>query len=509
MKLRQQVLNALLSLPLLIAQPASAANLIDEGFEYSDNAQWLSNWGASSCTASEHTGIMEISSQRTFGGSKKSLKMTYVGHDPAKTCFLDKKFNATVDTVYTRIYMFLDNFKASDINTKIFTNSMVKRYPNFWWSLVGPTNTHRVAIEGTTLGSDANIQGGTIPSGRWVCLETRVSLNTPGVANGIIQSWVDGAPRINRNDLLLRQGTEKYINGQLPDANFNGPNSHLEYTRFYRQHGLGTIYYDSFAVSKARIGCTGATLPPPIPVADVVVEKLDYLNGKFTAIVKNQGNAPTASGFNVGFFVNNVLKANGNVSISLAAGATVSVSANYLLANGFYTIMANADNLNVINESDNSNNQFFKVITIGPTALFSSPTRLKAEHSGKCLDSGASSANSVAAYQYDCFSVKNQTYDLHDKGGGYYEIASQFSGKCLDIIRSDTTNGAAIIQYTCSGTPNQLFRFEAMGGGKYRIVSKLNNKKCIDIYKGSTANVAKVEIWDCHGGPNQNFFPVK
>jgi hypothetical protein len=99
-------------------------------------------------------------------------------------------------------------------------------------------------------------------------METRVTLNTPGVADGIIQLWIDGAARINRNDIKMRNETEVLINGTPPNANYNGPSARMQYVRYYRQHGVGAIYFDRFAASNSRIGCLGTatdTKPPAAP----------------------------------------------------------------------------------------------------------------------------------------------------------------------------------------------------------------------------------------------------
>ena len=211
---------SLVATAILSLLPLSSHATVDwnDGFEYTSNTALKAVW-TSSCTTTQHTGIMEPSTARAHSGSR-SLKLTYIGDNPVQTCFMERFFPVT-DTLYTRIYMFLDNFRASNINTKVFSHSKAKNYPNFWWSLVGSSNTHRVSIEGTTLGTGSNIHGGNLPSGRWVCVETRVTLNTPGVANGIVQSWVDGTPQINRTNLLLRNATEVVINGTPPNANTN------------------------------------------------------------------------------------------------------------------------------------------------------------------------------------------------------------------------------------------------------------------------------------------------
>ena len=253
-----------------VSTTAHAAVFWDESWEYADNAAWLNsgNWAASSCTAAQHAGVMEISSARAFSGTK-SLKFTYIGDNPTFTCFIDRLYGGNYETVYSRVYMFLDNFTASNINTKLYTHAnteRIGRYPIFWWSLHQSNNTHRMGVEASPT---TNLPFGTFPTGRWVCMETQVTLNTPGVANGIIRSWIDGEPRINRADLVLRNATEVVINGTPPNVNTNGPSNRLQYTRIYRQSGQGVIYWDNFAHGTTRIGCLGMpyadTTPPASP----------------------------------------------------------------------------------------------------------------------------------------------------------------------------------------------------------------------------------------------------
>ena len=251
---------SLVATAILSLLPLSSHATVDwnDGFEYTSTTTLKAVW-SSSCTATQHTGIMEPSTARAYSGSR-SLKLTYIGDNPVQTCFMDRFYPASTETMYTRIYMFLDNFRPSNINTKLYNHSNTEnigRYPVFWWSLVGTSNTHRMGVEGSAV---TNLPAGTFPSGRWVCMETRVTLNTPGVANGIIQSWIDGVPRLNSTNLLLRNATEVVINGTPPNVNTNGPSNRMRYTRIYRQSGLGVIYFDDYAVSRnARIGCSGST----------------------------------------------------------------------------------------------------------------------------------------------------------------------------------------------------------------------------------------------------------
>jgi hypothetical protein len=260
---------------LCVSTTAHAVIDWDESWEYANNQAWIdSPWTNFACTATTMAGIAEISSERAFSGTK-SMKMTYIGHNPPTTCWMDRFYGAKTDVLYTRIYMFLDNFTADPTNTKLYTHSDTHSYPAWWWSVYGSTNKHRVGLEGTTLGAAGSlIESGTIPIGRWVCVETEVRMNTPGLHDGIIRSWVDGAPRINRTDVKMRNATNTVINGTPPNENINGPTSGMLYTRMYRQWGTGVIYFDRYAVSRdARIGCLGAqtdTTPPARPANFVV-----------------------------------------------------------------------------------------------------------------------------------------------------------------------------------------------------------------------------------------------
>jgi len=224
--------------------PTSSHAAVDwnEGFEYADNTALKATW-SSSCTSAQHASVMEISTARRFSGSK-SLKLTYIGANPALTCFIDRYFPVT-ETLYTRVYVYLDGFSGNDTGSKMFFVGQGNLYPNFWTLFIHSTNTLSIILQGAVItGSASLLQSGTIPSGRWVCLEERYTMNTPGVANGIVQTWVDGVQHHNRTDLLLRSSSSS---------------TKMSYTRLYRQHGLGTIYFDDYAVSRSgRIGCSGS-----------------------------------------------------------------------------------------------------------------------------------------------------------------------------------------------------------------------------------------------------------
>ena len=256
----------LVTTAILSLLPISSHATVDwnEGFEYANDTALGAVW-AYSCL-----GNPGVSTDRAFSGSK-SVKLVYkgaVGVDPgAGGCYIDRYLPALSDTVYLRIYTYMQNFTVNNVGTKMINIGMSGSYPSFWWEMLyGQPSLSGVVS--STVPATFNILGGSIPQNQWACLEGRITMNTPGVANGIFQTWVNGAQQINRTDLLLRNAT---LTQQ------NGPNSRLQYVRLYTQHGWGTIYYDDFAVSRdARIGCSGSPAPasdttPPVPPSGLFV----------------------------------------------------------------------------------------------------------------------------------------------------------------------------------------------------------------------------------------------
>ena len=230
--------------------PAHATIDWEDSFEYANSQALYSAWSASCPYTSANPAI---STDRAFSGSK-SVKLTYngtVGVDPgAGGCFIDRYLNALSDTLYMRVYMWIDPaFQVNYVGTKMINIAHDGHRPNFWWEMLFSQTTLSVVVSSLTPPA-FNVYGNAIPRGQWACLEGQFTMNTPGVPNGIIRTWVNGAAQINRTDLLLRNATT------IDDS---GPTSQIHFVRIYTQHGVGLLYYDDFAVSRnARIGCTGS-----------------------------------------------------------------------------------------------------------------------------------------------------------------------------------------------------------------------------------------------------------
>ena len=91
---------------------------------------------------------------------------------------------------------------------------------------------------------------------RWVCVETRVKLNSPGNSDGVFEFWVDDGLEASRTDLNWRSSYQDYGLNAIFLENYRGNGPAQAQARFF----------DNFVVSTSRIGClnnTAASIPKP------------------------------------------------------------------------------------------------------------------------------------------------------------------------------------------------------------------------------------------------------
>ena len=125
-------------------------------------------------------------------------------------------------------------------------------WPSFYFGLNMIVSAENTPTDGQTTNIPINT---TMPREIWTCFEWHYIANTPGVANGTLQTWKDGVLTTNRSDVQWRGPTNT---------------SHLNYVRLYRQSGFGSLWFDRIGVGDTRIGCIGAppvvdTTPPTAP----------------------------------------------------------------------------------------------------------------------------------------------------------------------------------------------------------------------------------------------------
>ncbi len=122
---------------------------------------------------------------------------------------------------------------------------------------------------------------------------------------------------------------------------------------------------------------------PDLVVTDITSSPASPLTGNavvFSAVVKNQGTGATPAGtiIGVGFLVDNTqVSWSDNTTSSLAAGASVTVTANggpngsasWTATTGNHNVTAWVDDVNRISESNESNNQYSENLSVTPTPM--------------------------------------------------------------------------------------------------------------------------------------------
>lgn len=130
----------------------------------------------------------------------------------------------------------------------------------------------------------------TAQAGRWVCVEARLKLNTPGQKDGYAALWVDGKLDTERKNMDFRGSyAEHTINAVLLEAYWN-EGSPVDQCR----------WYDDFVVSTKAIGPLTATANPTLikmPSSDCAAWQAEIaadLEGR--QVVWQSGSIPAGDG---------------------------------------------------------------------------------------------------------------------------------------------------------------------------------------------------------------------
>jgi hypothetical protein len=132
---------------------------------------------------------------------------------------------------------------------------------------------------------------------------------------------------------------------------------------------------------------------------------------------------------------------------------------------------------------------------------------LTARHSGKLLDVfDVSTDDGADVVQWAANGQTNQQWEFRDLGGGYYQVVSTNSGKCLDVFGGTgaTADGTRIVQWTCHSGANQQWRIQDLGTGHVQLVARHSNK-CLDVLNAATTDGAQAVQWTCDAGTSQQW----
>lgn len=252
----------LLLLSLLVVCAPSGAwatlywNETFEGLNFNNNntmGQWIVQGGVPELEQPQ-PGKIDIVSTGCFAGSS-CLRLTYDDLNIGSGPFARREYPATTH-VFNRTWMRVPvNFQASNNSTKIVYGPRTNTEPNCVSLFI---TSRRPFFDCQTFSSPATFWAvGTVspttpeavtPSladNQWHCIETEVLLGTPNVSNGEMRLWIDDVPWGTLTNIELISASASFFT-----------------LYFYRERGLGELFFDDVAVANERIGCAGT---PPNP----------------------------------------------------------------------------------------------------------------------------------------------------------------------------------------------------------------------------------------------------
>jgi len=223
-------------------------------------------------TPSGLNGAVVVSSTDKTDGVR-SLKSTFADLTRATGPYLDRA-TPTVSELYTRFFVRASpGFTWGSPYTTIGSFGAGTTAPII--SLVNTTSgtpyIQAQTVKEAGYGSESLLQNQGTPSTistSWVCFETRVRYNTPGVANGIIQYWMDN---VLKGDYQNRE-----LLGAVP-SDLAPSTAQQSYVRLYNDRGTGDLYIDQLQISNQRLGCTGDT--PPSSTSVIAPTNLRFSTG--------------------------------------------------------------------------------------------------------------------------------------------------------------------------------------------------------------------------------------
>jgi hypothetical protein len=97
----------------------------------------------------------------------------------------------------------------------------------------------------------------------WYCVKEHIKMNDPGVANGMVEIWIDG---VQTNGFYNRQ----WRGPNVSNPNNNSSTARINQIQIYKQNGHGILYIDQFkaATTRAEVACGGTpsdTTAPFVP----------------------------------------------------------------------------------------------------------------------------------------------------------------------------------------------------------------------------------------------------
>ena len=271
-----------IALLLFIGTPAHAATIFSEDYEVANKSDLAARGWYTGINQAERDGTQTISVENAPSGGPnprggKVLRLQYQGiHQfPSSDAYNDKitiGFSAQPD-LYARYYRRADPIPPAT-QTGYGTSSAKQHYlkvngtspdgyPNgftiFWFG----SRSYELGAQNPNFNAYSNMASVSMADYRWYCVEYHWKMNTPNVANGVMEIWIDGVQTLGYYTMNFRD-----------TAHANTAFTNIE---VYRQGSDNMYRYeDDFVLATTRVGCSGSppqpgdTTPPSPPTAFMV-----------------------------------------------------------------------------------------------------------------------------------------------------------------------------------------------------------------------------------------------
>jgi hypothetical protein len=262
----------LLTFTLLIPDSSHAVTFFDTSFETCREGTGsdfpCEGWDD---FGQENPGHLEVTNDLAYPGGTKSVKGTFDDvNGSSQQPSISRSFTDSTHVFARFATRASPGFQISvNGHTKMVRFKGDTGYPLVW--IMNRWGVYSIVVEGPydATGSVDVYSSSIAPSQTsWDQVEFEWKLNTPGQSNGHMRLWVNGTLRIERLNNAYIGPTPTSVgpaHGLLNSSNYL-----IGTAQIYVQSGLGSIYYDRFAVGNTRIGMTtGApstdTTPPASP----------------------------------------------------------------------------------------------------------------------------------------------------------------------------------------------------------------------------------------------------
>ena len=122
-------------------------------------------------------------------------------------------------------------------------------------------------------------------------------------------------------------------------------------------------------------------------------------------------------------------------------------------------------------------------------------------------------ADGVNVFQFGTNDDENRLWDVRPVADGYYQLISVYSGKALAVDLNEQTNGGFsnarangvnVFQFGTNERSNRLWRIEEIDSGYYQLTNKFSGK-VLDVFKSDTTDGANVQQWSPGGQANKQW----